>query len=184
MEESDPTFTILAVPGRRVMSGLALALACALAPGCGGGGGTAAPPSGTTTATRLSPSAYRARLALAAKEANKGFAEVDKALKAKSVAEIQRHLQRFGRAQDQLGDEVGALNPPANAEAANAELARGEHDTASEVRSVLPKLAKFSSTKAALAFLNKQLGSGSAKGGREVDQAIARLRKLGYTKGS
>jgi hypothetical protein len=61
---------------------------------------------------------------------------------------------------------------------------RGEHDTAAEVRSVLPELAKVSSAKAALAFLNKQLGSGSAKGGQEVDQALAKLRKLGYSKGS
>lgn len=175
------------MPWRSVFSGLALALTCLLAPGCGGGGGTAtstqSPPSGPATAARMSPSAFRARFALGVKEADKVFAELDEARKAKTVAEIQRHLRRFGSGEDRLGDEAGAVNAPVNAEAATAELARGQHDLASEVRSVLPKLAKFSSPKAALAFVNKQFGYEGAKGLREIDQAVAKLGRLGLTNG-
>ena len=81
-----------------------------------------------------------------------------------------------------MGDQVAALKPPKNAEAANALLARGEHDTATATRTVLPQLAKLKSVKAALSLLNKT--QGNANGGRELDQALAELKTLGYTKGS
>jgi hypothetical protein len=168
---------------RRILAGLALAFVCALAPSCGGGGGAGASKTTTTTVTRLSPSAYRTRLAALGQTANGVYAHAEKALRAKSVAEIENDLRAFANGQDRLGDQVGALNPPANAQAANAELARGEHDTATETRALLPKLANFRRPKAALAFLNKQLST-NAKGGRETDEAIAKLKKLGYTKGS
>ena len=75
---------------------------------------------------------------------------------------------------------MGRLKPPKDAEAANAELARGEHDSAAAVRSVLPKLAKFTSAKAAIGFLRGL----NPKGGHELDHALSQLKKLGYTKGS
>ena len=81
-----------------------------------------------------------------------------------------------------MGDEVAALKPPRSAEAANALLARGEHDTASATIAVLPQLAKLKSVKAALSFLNKSHGNG--KGGRELDQALAELKTIGFTKGA
>jgi hypothetical protein len=46
---------------------------------------------------------------------------------------------------------------------------------------VLPKLARFKSVQQAFGYL-QQLGS--MKGGREQDQAISQLKKLGYTSGS
>jgi len=149
---------------------MALALVCALLAGCGG-------------SSRLSRSAYRARLATIAKEADKAQADVEKGLTAKSLAELEARLKAFATAEDRLGDEVSRLKPPKDAEAANAELARGEHDTAAAaVRSALPKLATFTSPKAAVAFLSK--GLAQPKGGHEVDHALAQLKKLGYTKGS
>jgi hypothetical protein len=154
---------------RQLAGGITLLLLVALAAGCGGG-------------SRLSPSAYRTKLATIGQEANKAQTQVEKGLRAKSVAEIRTRLSTFADAAQKLGDEVAALKPPENAEAANALLARGEHDTASATRAVLPQLAKLKSVKAALSFLNKS--QGNAKGGRELDQALAELKKMGYTKGS
>ena len=158
------------VPGKRqLVGGIALLLLLALVAGCGG-------------SSRLSPSAYRAKLAALGREANTAQAQVEKGLHAKSVAEIQKRLSIFADAAHKMGDEVAALKPPKNAETANALLARGEHDTASATRAVLPGLAKLKSVKAALSFLNKS--QGNAKGGRELDQALAELKKMGYTRGS
>jgi len=154
---------------RSLFAGVILVLACALLEGCGGG------------SSRSSASGYRARLATLAKEADKAQGNVEKALSAKSIAEIQTRLKAFATAEDRLGDEVSRLKPPKGAETANAELARGEHDTAAAVRSVIPKLVKFTSAKAAIASLSKGF---QPKGGREVDHALAQLKKLGYTKGS
>jgi hypothetical protein len=155
---------------RNLFAVTALALVCALLPGCGGNG------------SRLSRSAYSARLATLGNEANKAQGDVENALHAKSVSEIEARLKAFAADDDRLGDEVSRLKPPKDAEAANAELARGEHDTAAAVRSVLPRVAKFTSPKAAIAFLSKSVGN--AKGAHELDHALSQLKKLGYTKGS
>ena len=153
---------------RSLFAGIALVCVGALLAGCGGG------------SSRLSASAYRARLATLGKEADKVQGNIEKALSARSVAEIQARLKASAIADDRLGDEASSLKPPKDAETANAELARGEHDTAAAARSVIPKLAKFTSAKAAIAYLN----SFQPKGGREIDHALAQLKKLGYTKGS
>ena len=154
---------------RHLVGGIALLLLLALVAGCGG-------------SSRLSPSAYRAKLATIGREANTAQTQVEKGLRAKSVAEIRTLLSNFADTVQNLGDEVAALKPPKNAEAANTLLARGEHDTATATRAVLPQLAKLKNVKAALSFLNKS--QGNAKGGRELDQALAELKKMGYTKGS
>lgn len=155
---------------RNLFAVTALALVCGLLPGCGGG------------SSRLSRGAYRARLATLAKEANKVQTDLEKARQAKSVSEIEARLKAFASADDRLGDEVSRLKPPKDAEAANAELARGEHDLAAAVRSVLPRVAKFTSPKAAIAFLSTSLGN--VKGAHELDEALGQLKKLGYTTGS
>jgi len=153
---------------RHLVGGIALLLLLALVAGCGG-------------SSRLSPSAYRAKLAALGREANAAQGQVEKGLHAKSVAEIRTRLSTFANATQKLGDEVAALKPPKNAEAANALLARGEHDTAGATRAVLPQLAKLKSVKAALSFLNRS--EGNAEGGRELDQALTELKKMGYAKG-
>jgi len=153
----------------RLVGGIALLLLLALVAGCGG-------------SSRLSPSAYRAKLTAIGHEANTAQGQVEKGLQAKSVAEIRTRLSTFANATQKLGDEVVALKPPRNAEAANALLARGEHDTVSATRAVLPQLAKLKNVKAALSLLNRS--EGNAKGGRELDQALTELKKMGYAKGS
>lgn len=154
---------------RHLVSGVALMLLLALVAGCGG-------------SSRLSPSAYRVKLAAIGREANQAQAQVEKGLRAQNVAEIRTRLSTFANAAQKLGDEVAALKPPKNAEAANTLLARGEHDTASATRAALPQLAKLTSVKAALSFLNKS--QGNTNGGHELDQALAELKKLGYASGS
>src|SRR5438477_6445815 len=111
------------MPARGLYAATALVLIGVLVAGCGG-------------SSRLSASAYRARLATIAKQADAVQTGVEKALNAKSVAELRKRLTLFAAAEDRLGDEVGKLKPPKNAEAANAELARGEHDIAAAVRSL------------------------------------------------
>ena len=151
---------------RSLFAGMAVVFVGALLSGCNERG-------------RLSASAYRTRLATITKEADKAQADAEQGGdRAKSVVELQAHLKAFAAAEDRLGDEVSRLKPPKDAEAANAELARGENDWAAAVRSAIPKLAKFRSAKAAIASLDEV-----PKGAREVAQALAQLKKLGYTKG-
>ena len=94
---------------------------------------------------------------------------------------MQAVLRRFAAAEDRLGDEVSKLKAPSDAEAANAELARGEHDDAAEIRALLPKLSRYKTVQQAFGFLQRL---GHTKGGREEDAALAQLKKLGYTQGS
>jgi hypothetical protein len=138
--------------------------------GCGGSSG------------RLSKDAYRSELAKIAKQVNAAHAAVGRdAPKAKRVPQVQGVLRRYAAAESRFATEVSKLKAPKDAEAANAELARGERDDASEIRAVLPKLSKFKSVQQAFGFL-QQLGH--TKGGREQDEAVAQLKRLGYTKGS
>ena len=159
-----------AMPLRGLFARASLVFLCAVLAGCGG-----------SSNNRLSASEYRARLATLGKEADKVQGDLEKALTAKSVSEIEARLKASATADDRLGDEVSALKPPKDAEAANAELARGEHDTAAFARAAVPKLEKFTSAKAAIRFLT---ALGTPKGGRELDDALTQLRKLGYATGS
>jgi hypothetical protein len=138
------------------------------AAGCGGGG--------------VSKAAYRNGLAKIAKESDAAHGALEQgAAKAKSVAQVQKLLQTFATAEDRLGDEVAKLKAPSDATAANAELARGEHDDAAEIRAVVPKLSKFKTVQQVFGYLQNL---GHTTGGREEDDALAKLKKLGYTKGS
>jgi hypothetical protein len=149
---------------------LAAALAAALLAGCGGGSG------------RLSKSDYRAKLATLSREADRAQSDVEKGLRAKSVRELHARLIAFAAASRRLGDEAAKLKPPKDAEAANGELVRGEHDTAQATRAAAAAITKLRTPRAAIAYLQTSLGN--AKGAHELDDALAKLKKLGYTKGS
>jgi cytochrome c556 len=151
---------------KRLLALLALA---ALAAGCGG-------------TSRLSADAYKARLATISKQADKAQHDVEQGLQAKTVAELHSRLAAFAAADDKLGDDVAALEPPKDAEQANAALARAEHDNADAVRALLPRIANARTPTAALQLV--QHDPGAAKVGGELDSALSRLRKLGYTTGS
>ena len=139
-----------------------------------GGGGT-----GGSTTSHLSASAYRAHLKTIAKESDKAQHAVEKGFQASSVPQLVTVLTAFGAAEKRIGDQVAALKPPANAAAANTELAKGQHDTASEIQALLPRIKKMPSAQAAVAYLSKK---STTKGGQEVDQALAKLKQLGYIK--
>ena len=108
---------------------LTIGLLCVLAAGCGGGSG------------RLSAAQYRARLAAIGHEANQAQRKVGQGLQAATVAGLSARLRTFAAADDRLGTEIEALKPPKDAEAANAALAKAEHDTAQAVRSALPQIS-------------------------------------------
>ena len=127
----------------------------------------------------LSASDYGAQLEKVARESNTAQHAVEKGFHATTVTQLVAVLTAFGAAQTRIGDEVAALKPPTNAAAANTELANGLRDTGSEVRALLPKVKKMPDANAAVAYLSK---TPTTKGGNEIDQALAQLRKLGYIK--
>ena len=133
---------------------------------CGGGDG------------RLSKAAYRSHLAKVSQQA---AAAHDALAGAKTVAAVQAVLRRFAAAESRLGDELSKLKAPADAEAANAALAQAELDDAAEIRATIPKLSRFKKVEQAFAFLRRL---GDTKGGREQDEALATLGRLGYFAGS
>jgi hypothetical protein len=129
--------------------------------------------------SRLYAREYRTHLQTVAKESDAAQHAVENGFRATSVPQLVKLLTAFGTAQKRIGDEVAALKPPKDAEAANTELANGLHDTGSEVQALLPKIRKMPSAKAAVAYLSK---TPTTKGGSELDQALAQLKKLGYVK--
>lgn len=147
----------------------ALALICPLATACGSTG-------------RLSPTAYRGQLATIAKQADHAQTEAEQALRAKTVAQIHSRLNAFAASDNRLADEITALKPPADAEQANTALAKAEHDMAHTIRSLLPRLAQATSAKAAIGLIQNDRQATQA--GDELDTALSRLKKLGYTRGT
>lgn len=159
--------------------GAPILLFCVLALGLAGCGSSGA--SGSAN-NRLSAAAYKAQLAKISKRSDAAHGAIERgAPSAKTVAQVQTLLRHYGTAEARIGAEVSKLKAPKNAEAANAELARGERDDATEIQALLPKLAKFKTVQQAFAYLQKL---GHTKGGQEQDEAISKLKKLGYTTGS
>lgn len=156
---------------RAVRSGalLTAALATAVVAGCGGG------------SSRLSKSDYRTKLTAISHEAQQAQNDVAKGLGASSIDELHGRLIRFADASQRLGDEIANVKPPKDAEAANTELARGEHDTAHEVRTAAAAIQKLKTPQAAFRYLQKL---SNLKGGHELDDALRKLKRLGYTTGS
>jgi hypothetical protein len=148
---------------------LAIFVLAALVAGCG-------------DASRLSADAYRARMATIAKEADAAQHQVELGLRANSIDALQARLAAFAKADQTLGDEVAALKPPKDAQQPNAALAQAEHDMAAAVRAILPTVARSKTPEQALQTL--QSNAAAAKAGRELDSALSRLHKLGYTNGS
>lgn len=127
---------------------------------------------------RLSKADYTSQLGVIANSANLAHNALSiGAAHVRTVRQLQTQLRRFASAEDEVGDELSALKPPKNAVAANAELARAEHADAAHVRTLIAKLSKFSSARQALHFLNHL---GPTRTGQKLDEAFARLRKLGY----
>jgi hypothetical protein len=141
-----------------------------LVAGCGG-------------SNRLSPGEYEARLKALDQEVSKAETAAQQAVQsAATVAQIRSALTRIASTQQHVGDEVAKLKPPKKAEAANALLARAAHDLAAEIRDVVKKLASVTKPQAALGLIQKEFQS--ARGAKELDQAVGELKKLGFSVGS
>lgn len=154
---------------KRVSTGLLLAL-CALAfavAGCGGGD------------RQLSKAEYQSKLADISKQVDSAHGQLSRgARQATTIAGVQAVLKRYATAEQRIGDDVATLKPPANAAKANEELARGWHDDSAEIQALAPKLVKFKSLRETFAFLQSL---GHTKGGDEQDEALQKLKQLGYT---
>lgn len=153
-------------------AGVVVALVALLLAACGGGG----------AGSRLSADAYRARIAKVRQQTARAQAQVALGLRAKTLGELRKRLDAFSAATGRIGDEVAKLNPPKNAEAVNGQLARGLEDTAKATRGASADVAKLRTPREAIAYLEQS--SLNRKGAREVDEALAELRKLGYLRGS
>ena len=129
----------------------------------------------------LSPAAYRGHLANLEREDNAAHRPMDKLPHARSVAQLRAGLSAFAAGEQKIGDQVAALRPPTDAERANAQLAKGFHDTATEVKALLPRLATARTPQDAFKVI-AALGP-STRGGRELDTALGQLKKLGYAHG-
>ena len=129
----------------------------------------------------LSPAAYRGHLAALEREDNAAHRPMDKLPRARSVAQMRAGMSAFAAGEQKIGDQVAALRPPTNAVHANAQLAKGFHDTATEVKALLPRLATAKTPKDAFKVL-ATMGP-STPGGRELDTALGQLKKLGYARG-
>jgi hypothetical protein len=145
--------------------------ACAvlLLTACGGG-------------SRLSQSAYRTKLAQVKQEAASAQASVAQGLQAKTLAELRGRLDAFAESTQRISDEVAKLKPPQNAEAANTELADGLHETARATRDASKAVAGLHTPREAITYLEQS--PLNKKGARQVDEALTRLKQLGYTSGS
>ena len=143
---------------------------------CGSSGGSN---STTTQPPRLTEALYRAQVAIVKREAAKAQSDVSQGLQAKSVPELKQRIDAFAAATQRIADRLTALNPPQNAEAANAKMAQGFHDISAGTRAASAKIAKLKSVGIAIAYLEHS--KGPVKGSREVTKALAKLQKLGYT---
>jgi hypothetical protein len=138
---------------------------------CGGG-----------SSSRLSASAYRARITQINQEAANAESNVALGLQAKTLAELRQRLDEFTMSTQRIGDEVAKLKPPQNAEAANTELAAGMHETARATRALSTAVAGLHTAQEAIAYIEHR--PNNAKGAHEVNEAFAKLKQLGYTSGS
>jgi hypothetical protein len=171
------------------MRGVLIVALCALAlaaTGCGSSkpGASSTPSTSTTTSSgpRLSKAQYQARLTNIFQETRTVQSEILHAAEtAKHVADVEAAVRVYATSGDHFASELEALNPPADAVVANAELARGERDNARETRAVLAKLSTFKTAHQALAYLDT-LGQGN--GSKEIDAALKTLKELGYATGT
>jgi hypothetical protein len=147
------------------------AFAVLLLAACGGG-----------SSSRLSAADYRVQITKIKHEAASAESNVALGLKAHSLAELRGRLDAFSAATQRMGDEVAKLNPPSNAVVANTELAQGMHETARATHKASAAVAGLHTPREAIAYL--ETSPANNRGARHVNDALAKLTKLGYTTGS
>ena len=163
---------------------LAVLAAGVLAAGCGGSsGGTPEGPSASasSTTTTLTAEQYKQALQGVSQQADESQGVIQKILHAKTVAAVRTGLAAYARDHQALSDAVSKLHPPADAVAANQQLAKAFADTSAAIRGVLPDVAKAKSAKAALRLI--QHAKAPQQAGQEIDAALTKLKTLGYVPG-
>ena len=130
----------------------------------------------------LSAAAYKQALKDVAAQENRAQHAVQKAFHASTAAAVRHVLTAFAADQQRVSAELRATKPPADARSANAALAKAFADNAAATRAVVRQMSRATTAKAALHII--QTASGPQRSGHEIDTALARLRKLGYTAGS
>jgi hypothetical protein len=128
---------------------------------------------------RLSAEAYRTRLAAVERQVEKAYPNLERGLKAATVSGIRAGLTPFAAAQQRAAETLAELQPPKNAERANKQLAHGADRLANEVRATVAKLKTTTDPNQARKLVSSRLDN--ASGPRELDQALGKLNKLGYT---
>jgi hypothetical protein len=170
---------------RLVATTLTAACLSVVAAGCSSSGSSPSAVStspSSATPSRLSAAAYRSALHRVAQEEAAAQSKVQRAFHANGVKQVRTALASFGADQRHVAARVGALAPPADAVAANAQLAKAFHDNAAAIASLLTKLAPAKTVKQALTII--QSDQAAQRVGHEIDTALAMLKKLGYTSGS
>jgi hypothetical protein len=162
---------------KRIFGLTAAAAAGAVFVGCGSGGA-----SSTTTTTAMSGQQFTQFLHGLSKSEQQAQQAVGQGLHSQSVGAMQNVLTRFAADQASIADRLSSVTPPQDAESATSELEKGFADNASGIRQLMPRIANAGTTGAVLQLLNTAKGPQQA--GHEIDDAIAKLKKLGYTKGS
>jgi len=159
----------------RLSLSLVIVTACAALAACGSDGSSSGP-------SRLTATQYKQRLRAVSHREDRAHAALERAFRAKSATEIRRILSAFAADQQTVGAQLAALTPPQNAKTANAQLAGGFRATAAAIRRLMPRLAKAKTPKAEISLMMS--AQGPQRAGHQVDAALTRLKKLGYTKGS
>jgi hypothetical protein len=148
---------------------VAVLAGAAVLAGCGGGG--------------ASGSSYRTALARIAEQQTRAEGAIERAVpKARSVKQITAALTTFAAAEHLLSTQVSDLKPPKNAVQPNDELAVGLQSTSRSAQTAAAKIGTFKTPGQAAAYL--QSHQGNRQGAQKLDDALAKLKKLGYTKGS
>jgi len=148
----------------------------AAAVACGGSSG-----SSPTTSAALTAPQYKAALAQIAHQESVAQRSVGAAFHAKTISALHRAIAGFAADQARVARELTALRPPANAVVPNSELAKAFSDNATATRAVLSRIDHAPSVTRALALI--QAAKGPQQTGQEIDQALSKLRRLGYATG-
>ena len=158
-------------------------LACAaMVAGCSSAGST--PPPASPSAARhhaMSPSAYRQFLRTMSSREDRAHRGIDRALHSDSVTAMRKGFLDFAADQQHVSEELSSITPPGDAARANAALAQAFVANAAAMRRAASVVVHAHTPKAALASVMS--AKGLQRAGQEIDAALGRLRRLGYTAG-
>jgi hypothetical protein len=155
----------------------------AFAVGCSSAGGTPGATAPRSAAAQpMSAQAYRHLLQSVSHQEDAAHRAVDHLLHATKVTVMRKGFLDFAADQQRVSEELSSVTPPRDATEANAALARALADNAGAVRQVAAQLAHAHTPKQAMTIVSS--ARGAQRAGQEIDAAVGRLRKLGYTAGS